>query len=59
MEWTCCRCGYQEESTIEDEQQAVAELEENFGAEWSVGDCDILCDDCYDAFMEWFEAESN
>jgi len=33
---------------------ATVEMKENFGDDFESEDCDEVCDDCYQEFMEWY-----
>jgi hypothetical protein len=54
-EFTCHVCGrsFESSSTYED---AVAEAVRDFGE--VAEDADAVCDDCYNAFMEWFRGRN-
>jgi len=49
-EYKCASCGGIFEFCRPDED-AVAELKENFGEGIDKTDCDIICDDCYNEIM--------
>ena len=39
------------------DKEAMAEMRENFGDGFKKEDCDNVCDDCYEKFMEWYKKE--
>lgn len=45
-EYTCASCGGTFTKTWSDEE-AIAEMHENFGPNMTVDQCEIICDDCY------------
>ena len=50
-EFTCAYCK-ETFNKGQDDEAAMIECKENFG-NISKQDCDVLCDDCYKAFMGW------
>jgi hypothetical protein len=53
-EYTCAVCkGVFTESWTEEE--AMAEMHNNFGEDFNRDDCEVICDDCYKEFMGWHE----
>lgn len=51
-EFTCANCGNTYEKGLSDEE-ASAQLKEEFGEEYEKEDWDILCEDCYQKFINW------
>lgn len=48
MTYTCAICGNTYDTGWSDEE-AVAEMKENFGEEMTIDQCSLVCDDCYKA----------
>jgi len=48
-EFRCAQCGEVFEKGVTDEE-ASAERDENG---WSGVECDLVCDDCYNAVLKW------
>jgi hypothetical protein len=51
-DFTCEVCGNTYTKARSDEE-AFAECEANFGVTPAKSDCGIVCEECYQKFMEW------
>jgi hypothetical protein len=52
----CAICGKVFESSWS-EEEALAELVENFGKDCNVEDCEVVCDDCYQEMIGEYPIE--
>jgi hypothetical protein len=52
-EYQCANCGVIQERTTSEEDM-LAELKDRFG-NFSAEECDILCEDCWQKFIKWWE----
>lgn len=51
--YTCAMCKGEFVKEVPDEE-AMAEMRENFGKGFKQEDCDIVCDDCYNKMFPHF-----
>lgn len=55
-EFKCAVCGGVFAKVLTDEE-AEQQLRDEFGDGWTPGDCDMVCDDCYQEMVVWAEGD--